>query len=69
METLHVRADHNTIKALMDVINEMSRGGKEIEILDNTLYDQEQKMVLKSLIEEQQGETFEHDEIWSDLLK
>lgn len=69
METLHVRADHNTIKALMDVINKMSRGGKDIEILDNTLYDQEQKMVLKSLIEEQQGETFEHDEIWSELLK
>ena len=58
METLHVRAEHRTIEVLMDVINKISQNGQEIEILDNTIYNQEQ-----------QEQIIEHDELWNDLLK
>jgi len=69
METLHVRAEHRTIEVLMDVINKISQNGQEIEILDNTIYNQEQQMIFKSLVQEQQEQIIEHDELWNDLLK
>ena len=69
METLHVRAEHSTIELLMGVINKISKEGQKIEILDNTVYNQEQKMIFQALLEEQNGQTFEHDTLWDDLLK
>ena len=60
MEILHVRAEHSTIELLMGVINTISKEGQEIEILDNTVYNQEQKMIFQALLEEQNGQTFEH---------
>lgn len=69
METLHLRAEHSTIEVLMGLINQVSQEGQEIEILDNTVYNQEQKMIFQALIEEQNGQTYEHDELWNDLLK
>jgi len=69
METLHLRAEHSTIELLMGVINQISQEGKEIELLDNTVYNQEQKMIFKALMEEQNGETFEHNKLWDDLLQ
>jgi hypothetical protein len=69
METLHVRAEHSTIELLMGVINKISKEGQKIEILDNTVYNQEQKMIFQALLEEQNGQTFEHDTLWNDLLK
>ena len=62
IETLHIRAEHSTIELLMGVINKISKEGQEIEILDNTVYNQEQKMIFQALLEEQNGQTF-------DLLK
>jgi hypothetical protein len=69
LETLHVRAEHRTIEVLMDVINKISQDGQEVEILDNTIYNQEQQLIFKALIQEQQGQVIEHDELWNDLLK
>ena len=69
METLHLRAEHSTIELLMGVINQISQEGKEIELLDNTVYNQEQKMIFQALMEEQNGETFEHNKLWDDLLQ
>ena len=69
METLHLRAEHSTIEVLMGLINQIAQDGQDIEILDNTVYNQEQKMIFQALIEEQNGQTFEHDKLWDDLLK
>lgn len=69
METLHLRAEHSTIELLMGIINKISQEGKDIELIDNTVYNQEQKMIFQALKEEQEEETFEHDELWKDLLK
>jgi hypothetical protein len=69
MEALHLRAQPDTINLIMNVLNKASQSGQEVEILDNTVYDKEQKMIFQALLDEKNGETFEHDEIWSELLK
>lgn len=69
METLHLRATQQTIELLMDSINKIAKDGNEVEILDNTLYEKEKEMIVNSLIQEKNGQTFEHDDLWSQLLK
>ena len=69
MEALHLRAEHNTIKVIMNTINKLSKSGQDIEILDNFVYNQEQQMILTALLEEQKNKTFKHDEIWDNLLE
>lgn len=69
MQTLHLRAENSTIEILMDFINNISKNGQEVEILDNTVFKEEQKMIFQALLEEQKNQTIEHDELWNDLLK
>lgn len=69
MQTLHVRAEDETIKIVMSMLNQISQQGKEIEIIDNLTYNSEQQMILKGLTQEKIAETFEHDELWGQLLK
>ena len=69
MEELHLRAQADTINLIMNIINNASKNGQEIEILDNTVYDKEQKMIFQALLEEKNNEIFEHEELWSELLK
>ncbi len=69
MQTLHLRAEHKTIEAVMSMLNQISQKGEEIEIIDNLTYNKEQMMILKALNQEQNGETMEHDDLWSELLK
>jgi hypothetical protein len=69
MQTLHVRAEDETIKVVMSMLNQISQQGKEIEIIDNLTYNAEQLMILKGLAQEKSADTFEHDELWSQLLK
>ena len=38
METLHLRATHQSMQLLMNSINQIAKDGNEIEILDNTLF-------------------------------
>ncbi len=69
METLHLRAEHQTIEILMAMINQISQEGKEVEIIDNLTYTKEQTMILKALSQEQNSEVTQHDKLWDDLLK
>ncbi len=69
MESLHLRADQSTMEKIMSVINKISAGGEEVEILDNLTFDLEKKMILKSLKQEEENDMYEHDEVWSELLK
>lgn len=67
METLHLRAESKSIEYIMSIINQMSKDGQEVEILDNTIYKKEQEMILKALLEEKNSEIYEHDELWNEL--
>ena len=69
MESLHLRADQRTIERIMGVINQISSEGEVIEIVDNLTFDLEQNMILKSLKQEKENDLFEHDEVWTELLK
>ena len=69
MESLHLRADQNTMEKIMSVINKISADGEAVEILDNLTFDLEKKMILKSLKQEEENELYEHDKVWSELLK
>ncbi len=68
METLHLRAQPDTISLIMDVVNKASQSGQEIEILDETTYDKEQKMISLALLQENTDKTYEHDDVWSKVL-
>lgn len=69
METLHLRATQQTMQLLMNSINKIAKDGNEVEILDNTLFEKEKEMIFNALIQEKNGQTFEHDEVWNELLK
>lgn len=69
METLHIRTEEKCIEVLIDLVNKISKEGNQIEILDNTLYDKEQKMIFQSLLDEKNGNIYNHEELWDELLK
>ncbi len=69
MEALHLRAKPETIIKILKLVNKASQDGEEVEILDNTVFEKEQKMLFKALLEEKNGETFEHDKTWDNLLE
>jgi len=69
MEALHLRAQPDTINLIMDMLNKASQNGEEVEILDNTVFDKEYKMILTALLEEKNNEEFEHNNLWNELLK
>ena len=68
MNTLHIRAEHKTINRLKNYINEISQNEQNIEVLDNFNFKQEQRIILKGLIQEQKGETLTHSQVWSELM-
>ena len=68
MQTLHLKADNQTIEQIMSVVNQASKEGHDIEVLDNTTFDMEKETILKGLIEEQQGKVVDHDTLWKKLL-
>ena len=69
MQTLHLRAENNVIDKIMEIVNQFSQKGENIEVLDSFLFNSEKKMIHKSLSQEKKGETIEHDELWDELLK
>ena len=69
MQTLHLRAENNVIDKIMEIVNQFSQKGENIEVLDSFLFNSEKKMIHKSLLQEKKGETIEHDELWDELLK
>ncbi len=69
MEALHLRAQPDTINMIMNMLNKISQSGQEVEILDNMVYDKEQKMIYQALLDEKNDKIFEHDDIWDELLK
>lgn len=69
MQTLHLRAENKTIETIMSMLNQISQKGEEIEIIDNLIYNKELQMISKSLSQIEKGQTKEHNEVWSELLK
>lgn len=68
METLHIRANNSTIEKLMKILNEFSKNGEEVEILDNTIFNIEKNMIEKAIFQKENQQTFSHDDVWKRLL-
>lgn len=64
MQTLHIYGDDTDVQSVLRYINELSTKGSEIEILDNTVFDYEHKMVSIALSQLDKGETFTTEEIF-----
>ena len=68
MQTLHLRAESEVLEKIIAMVNQFSLKGDSIEILDNLSFNMEKKMILKGLVQEKNGETISHDDLWDDLL-
>jgi hypothetical protein len=51
------------VQSVLRYINELSTKGSEIEILDNTVFDYEQKMVSIALSQIEKNETYTTEEV------
>ncbi|MEA2028981.1 MAG: hypothetical protein U9N49_08395 [Campylobacterota bacterium] len=69
MQTLYLQAEESVIDKIMDMINQFALNGEKVELLDRVAFDIESQMITKSLQEEKQGQTIEHDTLWDELLK
>jgi hypothetical protein len=69
METLHLRAEHDVIEKLMAMVNQIAKEGQEVEVLDNTVFKEEQKIIFKGLNDELKGNIIKHEDLWVELLK
>ncbi len=63
MQTLHIYGDDMDVQNVLRYINELSTKGSEIEILDNTVFDYEQKMVSIALSQIEKNETYTTEEV------
>jgi hypothetical protein len=63
MQTLHIYGDDMDVQSVLRYINELSTKGSEIEILDNTVFDYEQKMVSIALSQIEKNETYTTEEV------
>jgi hypothetical protein len=63
MQTLHIYGDDMDVQNVLRYINELSTKGSEIEILDNIVFDYEQKMVSIALSQIEKNETYTTEEV------
>lgn len=63
MQTLHIYCDDTDVQSVLRYINELSTKGSEIEILDNTVFDYEQKAVSIALSQIENNEIFSTEEV------
>ena len=69
MQTLLLRADEKVLEKIVAVINQFSKEGNNIEILNSNIFEKEKAMINRALEEEKKGNTFEHNDVWNELLK
>lgn len=63
MQTLHIYGDDMDVQSVLRYINELSTNGSEIEILDNKVFEFEQKAVLIALSQIEKNEIYTTDEV------
>ena len=69
MQTLLLRADEKVLEKIVAVINQFSKEGDNIEILNSDIFEKEKAMINKALEQEKKGNIFEHSDVWNELLK
>jgi hypothetical protein len=68
MQTLHVRTNEQVMSKILTFIDSLSRGGDEIEVLDNKIYAYEKKYIDKALTDIRKGNVYTIEEVEKELL-
>jgi hypothetical protein len=68
MQTLHIKTNEQVITKIRDFIDDLSKQGAEIEVLDNKIYDYEKQLIDRSLKDIEEGKTYSIDDVEKELL-
>ncbi len=68
MQTLHIKTNEQVMTKILDFINNLSRQGDEIEVLENQIYSYEKHQIDQALQDIEEGKTYSLDEVEKELL-
>ena len=68
MQTLHVRTNDQVMTKILTFIDDLSRKGDEIEVLDDQIYAYEKKYIDRALKDISEEKTYTLEEIEMELL-
>lgn len=68
MENIHLRISETATLKLMEFLNEISKDGEQIEILDDTLFRYEKNLIEKAISQKAEHKIVEHNKVWNELL-
>lgn len=68
MQTLHIRTNEQVMTKILDFIDNLSRHGAEIEILENQIYAYEKQQIDQALQDIEEGKTYSLDEVEKELV-
>ncbi|MFA7084441.1 MAG: hypothetical protein WC141_07900 [Arcobacteraceae bacterium] len=68
MQTLHINTSNVVANEILAFLENLSKKGKEIEIIDDKIFQFEKKGINTALLEEQKGEVFSSDELLKEFF-
>jgi hypothetical protein len=67
MKTLHITTTETTANEILHFLETLSQKGKQIELIDDKLYQFEKKGIDEALLQEQAGEIYNAEAIHKEL--
>ena len=68
MQTLRIKTNEQVMTKILDFIDNLSKQGDEIEVLDNQIYAYEKQQIDQALKDIEDGKTYSIDEVEKELL-
>ena len=68
MQTLRIKTNEQVMMKILDFIDNLSKQGDEIEVLNNQFYAYEKQQIDKALKDIEDGKTYSLDEVEKELL-
>jgi hypothetical protein len=68
MQTLRIKTNEQVMMKILDFIDNLSKQGDEIEVLDNQIYAYEKQQIDQALKDIEDGKTYSIDEVEKELL-
>jgi hypothetical protein len=68
MQTLHIKTNEQVMTKILDFIDNLSKQGAEIEVLDNQIFAYEKQQIDQALKDIEDGKTYTIDEVEKELL-
>lgn len=68
MQTLHIQSNEQVMTRIVDFIDDLSRQGAEIEVIDDQLYVYEKHKIDQALQDIEEGKVYSVYEVEKELL-